>query len=295
MAARVLSAALSVILLVAGGGCNRDTALPEPTPQAHGVLSPPPSRLGGLKERLDEILASVEGRYGVYFRVLDAAEEIAIQADRPFYAASCYKVPLVLYLYEKALTGELNLEEEMVYTRDFYTGGAGILKDKEPGSAYSLRQLASMAIIDSDNIAARMLMSRLGRDNVGQYHRGLGAAAVDLDANLASPRDVALALEHLLTLVGERPDHFGEILAWMEVSYPRDRIPRGLPEGVRVANKTGTWYGVFNDAALIFLEGTVSVLVVMSEEVPTYGDGIATIASITRTIYAALTADDGTR
>lgn len=180
----------------------------------------------------------------------ESKEEIAIRAGERFYAASCYKVPLELYLYEEALDGQVDLEEKLVYTEDYYQGGAGILKDEEPGSSYDLRYLASLAIIDSDNIAAHMLIDRPGRAPIEQYQRDLGAEGVDLRRNLASPRDVALVLERLLILTGQHPDHFGEILAWMEVSYPRNRIPLGLPDSVRVANKTGTWQGVFNDAAL---------------------------------------------
>ncbi len=259
--------------------------------QVVGTAALAPDSAGRIEDQIREIIDRSAGRYGVYAHLLGTDFEVAIEADRTFFAASCYKIPLVLYLYEQALDGEIDLGEMLLYTEDDVSPGAGILKDEPPGSRHQLSYLASLAIIHSDNTAAHMLLRRLGHHAFKQYQADLGATSVPADRNLASPRDVGRFLIRLMELNDNHPGLFGDILEWMKEALPRDRIPAGLPDHVQVANKTGTWPGTFNDAALIFSGDSITILVVMSEEVPSYGDGMATIAKIAESLYSELHAN----
>ncbi len=292
---------LSITLVVTACQLTLTRRLPEgPSPQASvsdaQITGTDPHQGGAragasaeqMEEQVREIINCSPGDYGVYVRLLGTDIELAIEADRAFFAASCYKIPLVLCLYERALDAEIDLSEPLHYSEEDFAPGAGLLKEEKPGSFYSLRYLASLAIIHSDNTAAHMLLRRLGYDEFKKYQADQGATSVPADINLASPRDVALFLMRLLTLNQQHPEHFGDILTWMEEARPRDRIPAGLPDHVRVANKTGTWPGTFNDAALVFSEDSVTVLVVMSEGVPSYDEGMSTIMKIAEVVYSEL-------
>ncbi|MFO8060284.1 MAG: serine hydrolase [Bacillota bacterium] len=280
--------------------CQLTIAPPETPPppvSPAGQMSPPDAASAAgasgpymrrLEEEVRAITAAAEGHYGVYARLLGTDFELTVAADRPFFAASSYKIPLVLHLYERALEGEIDLTESIVLTDEHLAPGAGILKEEKPGSHHRLDYLASLAIVYSDNTAAHMLLERLGLSRFKQYQADLGAESVPADRNLASPRDIGLFLERLLTLHSRHPEHFSEVLVWMQASQPRDRIPAGLPAGVRVANKTGTWPGTFNDVALIQSGDSTSILVVMSEGVPSYGEGITVIARIAEVVYSEL-------
>lgn len=259
-----------------------------PDAQVAGTAALAPGSADRIEEQIREIIDRSAGRYGVYAHLLGTDFEVAIEADHAFFAASCYKIPLVLYLYEQALNAEIDLDEKLLYTKDDVSPGAGILKDEPPGSHHELSYLASLAIIHSDNTAAHMLLRHLGHHSFKKYQADLGATSVPSDRNLASPRDVGLFLFRLMELNDEYPELFGDILKWMKEALPRDRIPAGLPDHVQVANKTGTWPGTFNDAALIFSEDSITLLVVMSEEVPSYSDGMATIAKIAESVYSEL-------
>ncbi len=238
--------------------------------------------LDDLEEDISAVLRDAEGTYGIYFRFLtdDEHAEFDVRADEPFYAASCYKVPLVLYLFERAEAGDLDLDEKMMYKEDHRRSGAGILKEEEPGESYSLRYLASLSIIHSDNSASHMLLDRLGRPDFQSYQEERGAEEVCMQENVASPRDVGFFLADVLARARDDEGEYGEILEWLLDAYPRDRIPGGLPGDVPVASKTGTWPGTINDAAIVLAEDHPYLLVVMSEDVPDYEEGITTIQKI---------------
>ncbi len=276
---------------------HEDTELPKSPSEAPrlddqlpGDQSQDQTTLNHLEDELHDIVEDSEGQYGIHVQILNAnmSRTIQIRAGEPFFAASLYKIPLVLQLYEKALSESIDLDTEIVYKEEYFATGAGILKEEEPGSSYDLRYLSALSIIHSDNIAANMLRKELGLAALQNYQEDLGAEEVCVYENLASPHDIGLFLDHLLKLTEEHPDLFTEIIDWMKEAYPRDRIPAGIPNEVSVASKTGTWPGTetYNDAALIFCnDGTVISLVVMSEDVPIYSEGMTTIADIASTVY----------
>ncbi len=264
------------------------------TPQRDALGGPaaraesPPALTGALGRAIGEIVGRAEGTYGVLIRVVESGQEVAINGDRPFMAASCYKIPLALYLYELAAADAICLEETIQHREDHYVDGAGILQGREPGEHYSLRYLAKLSLRDSDNIAASMLLERLGMEEFKRYQRGLGATSVPPDENLASPRDVARFLEVLLILHSRHEENYTDILEALETAYPRDRIPAGVPASLKVASKTGTWPGTINDAAILFYSHATIILVVMSEGVPSYGAGSSVIARIASVLHDKL-------
>ncbi len=71
----------------------------------------------------------------------------------------------------------------------------------------------------------------------------------------------------------------------------REKIPAGLPPGLRVANKTGSVTGTSNDAALVFTSsGEPLVMVVYLKGLPerSRGQATAAIASVAAVLYAYL-------
>ena len=74
------------------------------------------------------------------------------------------------------------------------------------------------------------------------------------------------------------------MIAILERQHFNDRIPAGLPEGTRVAHKTGEITKIQHDAAIVFAERPY-VLVIFVRGLQDARKGSALAADISRVIY----------
>lgn len=197
--------------------------------------------------------------------LLDAegTELFAHDADRPVPAASVIKIPLVMTLYADAAEGRLSLDERSAVGAR--VDGSGVLRHLSGVSDLTLRDLAMLTVIVSDNTATNRLIERVGLERVaarlrewGCQRTRLARAMYDLDAaargadNVIVPREVAGLL--LVLLRGECGGRAvsDAVLAVLERTKDDSLLRRYLPEGTRVAHKTGSLDGLRNDAGIIF-------------------------------------------
>lgn len=82
------------------------------------------------------------------------------------------------------------------------------------------------------------------------------------------------------------PESSHQMLAILERQTVADRIPAGLPPGMRVAHKTGEITGIRHDAPIVFAARPF-VLVVLTRGAISPEAGSALIAEITRQLYHA--------
>lgn len=238
-----------------------------------------------LAQDIHHLLDGAEGTYGVYVKVLETGEKVEIRSGEEFFAASCYKLPLVLMLYEMAQAGEIDLEEKVAYTADDREAGTGIVIGYRYGTQFPLRQLARLAVTKSDNVAANMLLRHLGKGRFIEYQKEAGARVIPESVNISSPADLGLFAERLAQFCAGDPRLGPELLDYFLHSEFRDRIPGLLPGSAKVANKIGTWPGTVNDVGIV-MDGEIEyVLVVMSRDVPSIERASVTIAEISREIY----------
>jgi hypothetical protein len=200
----------------------------------------------------------------MYLKVLETGDEAGYQADTPFYAASCYKLFQVMYVYEGAVAGNIDLDTIVIYQGCDYQDGCGIIQDMPMGSAFTTRELCELAIVYSDNIAANMLRRTYGYANYRDYATSVGCPVTgQYGPNQTTAREMCIILTRVLQLADISP--LGqEVIDFLRSSIYKTRIPAGLPEGVGVGNKTGDYQGYLNDAAIVFLDDLTYVLCVLS-------------------------------
>ncbi len=205
------------------------------------------------------------GDYGVYFSVLESGEEAGYQQDKPFVAASCYKLFLVAYIYELAAAGSTDLESMVTYTPSDHRGGSGIIQIMPFGSSFTVRQLCRLTITHSDNAAATMLKRTYSYGAFRDYAASIGCPVTGTrdGRNMTTPRELGIMLRRIMDFASSNP--LGEeILQFMKEGIYRSRIPAGIPPGVEVGNKTGDYGSYRNDSALVFTEDTPYILVILS-------------------------------
>ncbi len=240
-----------------------------------------PASLSGM---MGEVAARHYGDYGIHLVVAETGEEAGYQSDRPFYAASCYKLFLTMYIYESAAAGAINLDGAITYQAGDRTDGTGIIQFMPLGRAFTVRQLCEYAIIYSDNVAAKMLKRVYGYHAFRDYARSIGCpvtATYSLD--LTTAREMCIGLNRVLQFAAANP--LGqEVIDFLCRSIYKSRIPAGLPAGVAVGNKTGEYGAYLNDAAVVFEGDVTYLLCVLSSG----ASGDSGHVEVSRNVYNAI-------
>ncbi|HKK93494.1 MAG TPA: serine hydrolase, partial [Longimicrobiales bacterium] len=270
-----LPSTLLVMLLHAGVG------------SAHVHAQEPPSP----RERVARLLADARAdgaEVGVYYRSTDGRDSLLASPDLRMHAASTMKVPVMLQLYLDDEAGRLDVDGRVPIRTDFrsildgstYRLDVSSDSDREiyglVGQRLSRRDLIERMITRSSNLATNLLIEDVDPRRVTATLRGLGADSIevlrgveDIPAfeaglsNTTTARDMGIVMRALVEggVASDRSRR--EMVAVLERQEFRSRIPAGVPEGVRVANKTGGITGIHHDAAIVFPPDQPSYVVVV--------------------------------
>ncbi len=219
-----------------------------------------------FEDRVRTAVESHDGVFGLVFKDLSSGESLSFNENLAFTQASVIKIPILVELFRRAQEDGLDLEAPVTVSGDDFTGGAGILRHLTPGGvSMSLRDLAILMIVESDNTATNIIIDRLGMNRINQTMEELGLpgtrvqrimmdrrARLEDRENLSTPAETARLLEMLHR--GEILDETsrGEILDILAIRKD-GRISRHLPRGTRVESKGGSVGGVINDVGIVHI------------------------------------------
>jgi beta-lactamase class A len=245
-----------------------------------------------LAADLNRTATSYDGVMGIFLKDLTSGETFAVNADTVFPQASSIKIPILIELMRQAQAGKLNLSEGVEIHRASLVTGSGVLQFfSEGGSTISLRDLATLMVVLSDNSATNLIIDRVGMENVNTMLDGLGLnktrlarKMIDIAAeqadreNRSTPRQMATLVESLNAGKLLDAEHTKMTLEILE--YPKDSPLRaGVPPTITVAEKPGSLNGAQCDSGIVFLEGRPYVISVMTTFNPTDGDTAVTSVS----------------
>ncbi len=111
---------------------------------------------------------------GVYVRAVTAGEETELNADRPFQMASVFKIPILAELLYQAHAGQRSLDDRIILTGEMKAPGSGVLKELSAGTPLTVRDLATLMIIVSDNTATDILLGLVTKEAVNSRLRACG-------------------------------------------------------------------------------------------------------------------------
>lgn len=237
--------------------------------------------------KVREKTRGLQGEYGFYVYNLVGRYQYGDRQNKVFQAASLIKLPVMLALYQEAEAGRLDLEEKYTLQNEDKLTGAGSLQHKPAGTVVTYRQLARSMGKQSDNTAFGIVRKKLGDEKIEETIKALGMERTSLERNETSPYDIGLFFKKLYAGgVVSRTSRDEIIEALTETAF-EDRIPAGVPEGVKVAHKIGTEAGNCSDAGIVF-SSKPFVLVVMSKNA-SQDQALAVTPEITRIVFEAET------
>jgi beta-lactamase class A len=255
-----------------------------------------------LSSQIKELMSQAEGTFGLIIRMIDTGEEIDINGDEVFPAASIIKVPILVESLRLKIEGLLSLDERVTLREEEKVGGSGVLKEMTAGLSLPFSDVLTLMIIVSDNVAANIAITRIGIENVNAYMRQLGLRRthlqrklMDFEArkrgldNLTSPRDMADLLQKLATRTMLNEETCERALDIMRRQQVRDRIPRYLPSGTPVAHKTGEIAGIRHDIGIVYAKDRPYIVSAMSKDLKDELRGTEVIARISEAVFKAVT------
>jgi len=251
-----------------------------------------------LRKKINDVLSSYPGRWGFVIANQATGARLELNPDMVFPAASMIKVPVMYEIMRQAANGKLSLDDTLTIKDADKVGGAGILKELDAGKVFTVRELTTLMIILSDNMATNMLIDLIGMETVNQTVAELGlqstvlrrkmmdfAAARAGKENQTSAADMALIFAKIYTSAG-LPRAYGElmldILARQQI---QDKLPFYLPEGITIAHKTGTLAGVEHDAGILYLPGGPYIISVLTGDLPVNYLGLQLVAVLGKVVY----------
>lgn len=202
---------------------------------------------------IEALIAKQAGDYGIFIKPVSGPEEWKSGEDKVMTAASVIKLPVLIVYYQAVDSGTIDPEEEYVLQEaDRWKYGTGSMQYQPAGIKYTYRQIAQLVANQSDNMAAEVLIKKLGGyAKTQQLIKGLGLTKTNLKENEITTAEAGglflqLAQGQLLT-----PASREELFNNLTKTVNEDRLPAGVPDNVRVIHKFGSEDGVVNDCGLV--------------------------------------------
>ena len=231
------------------------------------------------------------------------------EPDSVFHAASTMKVPVMMEAFRLVEAGRLNWDDPVPVENRFRSivdGSEYAIEDDSDDALYALkgqtvtvRNLVERAITTSSNLATNLLIELVSADSVQATVDGMGASGMrvlrgveDIKAFEAglSNQTTSEALATLLVALRDgkavSPEADAAMLEILAAQRFNEMIPAGLPEGTRVAHKTGEITKIHHDAAIVYPEGAEPyVLVVLTRGLADPDASARLGAEISRVVY----------
>jgi beta-lactamase class A len=248
---------------------------------------------------------------GVAFYDLATGREMLINADESFHAASTMKVPVMMEVFRQAGQGRLSLDERLTIKNQFASIADGSHysisadSDSEPtlytriGKSATVRELVELMVRVSSNLATNILIERVSPARVMDLMREVGATNIrvlrgveDSRAyqrglnNTTTARDLLVVLRSIAerrAVSARASDQMVEVMFGQRFN---ESIPAGLPNGVRVAHKTGAITRINHDAAIVYPPGRKPyVLVILTRGLGDEKRAHRLMADISKAVY----------
>jgi beta-lactamase class A len=172
----------------------------------------------------------------IYVEELTSGETVAIDADAVYETFSVIKVPLMATVLQRVADGKLSLDQRLALRLDQRRIPSGVLYALDPGLRPTIRDLITLMIIVSDNVATDALGDLVGRDAVTRHMEELGLPRTRLRFS-----DLDWDREWLSALDPSYRDASGDrSIGFPFADYPAARVSEAFR---RVIEDTGLYFG----------------------------------------------------
>jgi beta-lactamase class A len=239
-----------------------------------------------LTGSLDAWKKKASGGWGIWMEDLHTGEKWIWNEKQPFVAASMIKVPVMVAVYRAHAQGKLCLSDRIRLRREDKVGGSGVLQHLSYGTEFSIQDLVTLMIIQSDNTATNLLIDRLGKDYVQETILDLEmndtvfinrlhiVPAGSNKSNQITAKDMARCFRLLATGQAVSRDASQKMIEILKKQQWRNCLPGWFPPSEseiigslprwEMAHKTGWVSQTLHDGGILYIGSHSLILVVLS-------------------------------
>jgi beta-lactamase class A len=210
-----------------------------------------------------------------------------LNADEPMPTASLIKLPVMVETYFQVHEKKVALTDKVELKKDDKVPGSGILTDHfSEGASFSLRDAVRLMIVFSDNTATNLVLDKIGIGSVHERMKSLKLPNTKIHAKVykgsttsidpegakmfglgrTTAREMITLLEMLHQGKVVSADASKEMLDHLHKCEDKDKFPRFLPAGIKVAHKTGSVSDARTDAGILYLKSGPAALCVLTAQ-----------------------------
>jgi beta-lactamase class A len=250
-----------------------------------------------LGARISALTTPFQGAVMLYAKNLRSGREFALGADTKVRTASTIKLPILCALESLVATGKVRWDERIVLKPDDKVTGSGVVGNLADGTDLTVRNLATLMIIVSDNTATNLILDRITADAVNDYLdtiglpltrsnrkvRGDGAKLKDptgwsraglLEENkkyglgVTTPREMVRLLELLEQGKIVNAQASKDILDIMKMQHEREGIARHAAEEAEIASKHGSLDALRSDVGIVYTASGPIAMAITVDDMP---------------------------
>jgi beta-lactamase class A len=211
----------------------------------------------------------------VYFRDLNNGPTFGIHADKDFIPASLLKVPVMMAYYKNADEDASILNNEIAYNTqiDFGNDGKQLIPPSheiETGRTYTVNELITRAITQSDNSAITLLITNIDGRRVHELYKMLGVREDVLNGpnSYLTVKEYAAFFRILFNASYLSRKNSERALQLLTETEYKNGLSAGIPSDVLIAHKFGEGGDArlhqIHDCGIVYYPGHPYLLCVMS-------------------------------
>ena len=228
-----------------------------------------------LAKRITTLIEDAGGTWGISLLDLDKKKSWELNEHKSFYSASVIKIPIMIATFAASERKKITLSSRLTLKREDIVGGSGILQHMTPGTEFTIYDLITLMIIQSDNTATNMLIDLVGVQAIGQamkdtglvvskfYHKMMILEEDREGSNTITAHEMTSLLHKLATgkiISVHASEQMIDILKKQQIRHSlpakipeQDELVIGALKQWELANKTGNVLGIRHDVGIFYV------------------------------------------